>query len=351
MKSTSDQSPRRKGHNCLSPSKHGVASITPHGIVFQGLIYTCDRARSENWFHIARVIGPWRVACSSDAALVDSILLFPEEELPLEAQLAQQDSVHAGRSAAPRGTVVLLHGYGLAQFAMTPWALRLAEDGWRCVLVDLRGHGDSTGKRIFYGLKETNDLSQLLDALSVRGELRPPVAAVGESYGAALALRWKASEPRVGSVVAIAPYAVLSNSVLNICREYAGWFPDSLLRCGLRQLPSVLEVEPGALDTTTVLARSPVTALFVAATGDKITPPSDVEKLHTQAVAGSRLLVVTDATHESLPYRFDDLVPLLLEWLNQNLASNCGNAGQASRRSPYSESLLPHPSSTADLSR
>ena len=47
----------------------------------------------------------------------------------------------------PRGTVILLHGYGLAQFAMAPWALRMAEAGWRCVLVDLRGHGKSTGIR------------------------------------------------------------------------------------------------------------------------------------------------------------------------------------------------------------
>src|SRR5208282_4960321 len=91
----------------------------------------------------------------------------------------------------PRGTVVLLHGYGVAQFAMAPWALRLAQDGWRCVLVDLRGHGKSTGNRIFYGTREATDLSQFLDHLDRDGKLITPVAAVGESYGAALALRWE----------------------------------------------------------------------------------------------------------------------------------------------------------------
>src|SRR5450631_129493 len=60
-------------------------------------------------------------------------------------------------TSAPRGTVILLHGYGLAQFSMVPWALQLAEAGWRCVLVDLRGHGKSTGKQIFYGIKEAHD--------------------------------------------------------------------------------------------------------------------------------------------------------------------------------------------------
>ncbi len=42
-------------------------------------------------------------------------------------------------TAAPRGTVVLLHGYGISQFAMAPWAMCLGQAGWRCVLVDLRG--------------------------------------------------------------------------------------------------------------------------------------------------------------------------------------------------------------------
>ena len=48
-------------------------------------------------------------------------------------------------TSSPRGTVFLLHGYGLAEFSMVPWAWRLAQEGWRCVLVDLRGHGKSTG--------------------------------------------------------------------------------------------------------------------------------------------------------------------------------------------------------------
>src|SRR5262245_20787109 len=136
---------------------------------------------------------------------------------------------------SPRGTVVLLHGYGLAQFAMFPWALYLAEEGWRCVLVDLRGHGKSTGDRIFFGIQETNDLSLLLDALSRDEQLARPLAAIGESYGAALSLRWKTVEPRLDSVVAIAPYASLSNATLNLGREYARWFPQAFLKAGLKR--------------------------------------------------------------------------------------------------------------------
>ncbi len=220
-------------------------------------------------------------------------------------------------TVAPRGTVVLLHGYGLAKFAMAPWALRLAEDGWRCVLIDLRGHGKSTGQRIYFGGQETLDLSQLLDSLASNGQVVEPVTAIGESYGAALALRWKAVDPRIGQVEAIAPYAVLSNAVLNICHDYAKWLPSGLVKAGLRKLPSLLKVESDELDPATVLARNPVEALFVAGDADKIASPEDVQKLFAHAAPGSELVVVPQATHEALPYYFNELAPPVLRWLER----------------------------------
>lgn len=224
----------------------------------------------------------------------------------------------------PRGTVMLLHGYGLAQFSMAPWALRLAQEGWRCVLVDLRGHGKSTGKRIYYGIQEAHDLSQLLDELAQDGRLKEPVAAFGESYGAVLALRWRMVEPRVRTMVAITPYAGLSNTVLNLRHEYARWLPKTFVKAGLKKLPSVLKIPAGELDTTTELARSPVTALFVAGAEDKITSVADVEQLHALAALGSELIVVPDATHEAVTYFFAELVPPVLTWLSG--ASGRGNS-------------------------
>ncbi len=220
-------------------------------------------------------------------------------------------------TAKPRGTVFLLHGYGLAEFSMAPWAWRLAGEGWRCVLVDLRGHGKSTGKQIYWGLVESRDMSQLLDSLTNQFQATAPVAVMGESYGAALALRWKTMDPRVARVVAIAPYGVLSNAVMNICHDYAGFLPKAFIRSGLEQLPVVLGVQYGDLDTTTVLARHSVTALFVTATKDDIIPPKEIRALFNTALPGSKLIVVSGATHEALPYYFTELVPPVLAWLDK----------------------------------
>ncbi|SRR5581483_2317409 len=229
-------------------------------------------------------------------------------------------------TSAPRGTVVLLHGYGVAQFAMAPWALRLAQDGWRCVLVDLRGHGKSTGRRIYFGVQEARDLSQLLDELARNGKLCGPVMAMGESYGAALALRWEAADPRVQAAVAIAPYAELATAVVNIGRDYASWVPSALLRAGLRKLPAVLQLPPGELDTTTVVARSRVAALFIAGGADKVTSVADVQRLESLAASGSKLIVVPDATHEAVTYFFDQLASPVADWLAREKAVAVGTA-------------------------
>jgi pimeloyl-ACP methyl ester carboxylesterase len=156
-----------------------------------------------------------------------------------------------------------------------------------------------------------------LDELAQDGRLQEPVAAFGESYGAVMALRWKPVEPRVKMVVAITPYAGLSNTVLNLRHEYASWLPKTLIKSGLKKLPSVLGTSAGELDTTTELARHPVTALFVAGREDKITPATDVKKLYALALPGSELVVLTNATHETVTYFFSDLAPPILVWLSE----------------------------------
>jgi pimeloyl-ACP methyl ester carboxylesterase len=219
----------------------------------------------------------------------------------------------------PRGTVVLLHGYGVASFAMLPWGFLLAEEGWRCVLVDLRGHGKSTGKQIYFGTQEVRDLTALLDQLN---ETQPaallPVSVIGDSYGAVLALRWKMIDPRVGKVVAISPYADLSSAILNISEQYAPWLPKSFIKAGVRKLPDLLHVKPTDLNPSSwmsAMKEEQRRALFIAGGKDKIAPLDQVERLYQLAGPGNELVVVPDAAHEPLPFYLDQLAPPITHWL------------------------------------
>jgi alpha-beta hydrolase superfamily lysophospholipase len=222
-------------------------------------------------------------------------------------------------SEQPRGTVVLLHGYGVAGFAMLPWALYLAQEGWRCVLVDLRGHGKSTGKQIYFTTQEVRDMTALLDKLERDDRVAKPVSVLGDSYGAVLALRWKLNDARLDKVIAISPYADLSSAVMNISRQYASWVPQFFIKAGLRKLPGLLHVEPNELNPETwisAVSHNEPTTLFVAGGADKIAPLAQVEQLYKLSGPDNKLLVVPNAAHEPLPFYLDNLADPVIRWFS-----------------------------------
>ena len=86
-----------------------------------------------------------------------------------------------------QGTVLLLHGIRDSKSSMRGMGQVLADGGFRSVLIDLRGHGSSTGDWLTYGVVDSQDLTQVLDALDRRNLLAEPVGVFGCSYGAATA--------------------------------------------------------------------------------------------------------------------------------------------------------------------
>lgn len=220
-------------------------------------------------------------------------------------------------TAAPRGTLFLLHGYGVDANTMLQWALTLGGDGWRCVLVDLRGHGDSTGKQVFFGARESLDLGQLANYLERHGELSHPMAVLGASYGGALALKWAGEDARLDRVVSLTPYAELEPAVLAIRDGYARWIPRGWVRRAAGRLPAEVGVAHAGLDPAHWLSERPVTALFVATDHDPIAPPAAVKRLHGMALPGSEYRHLSTGIHETAPFQFEELLPDVRKWLNQ----------------------------------
>ncbi len=122
-------------------------------------------------------------------------------------------SVEVVDAKEPRGTVFLLHGIRADKESVRGWAKWLAAVGFRAVLVDLRGHGRSTGDYLSYGVVESRDLAQTLDALEMRGLRVGAVGVMGFSYGAATAIEWAGKDPRIRAVIAVAAFASLRKVV------------------------------------------------------------------------------------------------------------------------------------------
>lgn len=217
--------------------------------------------------------------------------------------------------ATPAGTVFLLHGYGLSQGSMLPWAFWCGDLGWNSVLVDLRGHGRSTGRHISFGPAEVQELQLLLRHLERDGPLPRPILVLGVSYGGALALRWAAASPDIHSAIAIAPYPRLGPAAENIRADFAPAVPAFLVRQAIGALPRRLGVPPEDLDTLGTLRTRRPKALLLASDADVIAPPRDVEELQVACLEASRLAVVHGPPHEELQFRLELLDAHVRRWL------------------------------------
>ena len=111
-------------------------------------------------------------------------------------QLASADGVplqwREWPHAAPRGTLLIVHGLGEHLGRYAPAAARFNAWGWRVAGLDLRGHGSSGGAR--GGLPRSDamldDLSRFID--TARGPAGTPLVLLGHSMGGLIASRFVA---------------------------------------------------------------------------------------------------------------------------------------------------------------
>lgn len=227
----------------------------------------------------------------------------------------------AGAPIPERGTVILLHGYSLFKETMFPWALALAKSGYRCILVDLRGHGQSTGDTVSFGKYETDDLVQLLDQLMANGYCRAPVAALGISLGANIAFHWAGRDARIRTVVAIAPYDDPIVTSERLAKVLDLPVTRRSLRRGIGMAGERLAVDWLEWTGSTAVRKLQKPALFIAGGKDEICPPNEIESLQQLAPSGSKFVLVPGANHDVIGVWLHELVPEVTDWLGARLSS------------------------------
>jgi pimeloyl-ACP methyl ester carboxylesterase len=227
----------------------------------------------------------------------------------------------------PKGTVLVLHGIGdrKENIPYRLWARVLAQAGYRAVLVDLRGHGRSTGEFLTYGVTEARDLAQFLDALEEQSLVVGPVGAWGISYGGAVALQWAAADPRVKAVVAFEPFCTLRDAVKDFAPLILGnWrflAAPVVLRAVTDAAARQARFDPDDANPLTAIARTTAPVLLVHGSDDRHLPPRHSRRLHAAAPDRTTLCLVEGANHLTL--WIHDLPKVrkeVTDWLDEHLA-------------------------------
>lgn len=219
-----------------------------------------------------------------------------------------------------RGTIILIHGYMARKEVIYPWAFLLASQGWRVVAMDLRGHGESTGKTISFGALETRDLADMLAQLRARGVCSKPVGVMGVSMGANLALHWMAQDPNIDAAVAIAPYGDPTSTFRRIARALKIPVTEDSLSKGFALAEQKLEIRWANWSGEAAARKLRAPVLLIGGGQDAICPPEELRRLADAAPGGSKLLLLEEANHDVLPFWFEGVESPVKEWFNTHLA-------------------------------
>jgi hypothetical protein len=186
-----------------------------------------------------------------------------------------------------RGTIVYLHGVADNRASVVGVAQRYVPRGYDVLAYDSRAHGDSSGEACTYGYYEKRDLMKALNFLQA-----PPVAIIGVSLGAAVAIQTAALDARVASIVSISTFSDLRT----VASERAPFFASA---ANIRDALALAETQGHfVVDEVSPLkaaAHLSIPVLLIHGAEDHETAPAHSERVY-KALAGPKRLVLLPKT-------------------------------------------------------
>lgn len=197
-----------------------------------------------------------------------------------------------------RAVAVLAHGYSSCRETMLPYLRILRRRGFAAVLCDFRSHGWSAGDMVTLGHKEHLDLEAAVGAARA---LYPdlPLVLVGESMGAATALKVAAEDPGIAAVVADCSFARLDEPIANRLRITFGEPLGERLAPGAAEAGArMLGVDPAKVAPEEWIGKiAPRPVLLVHGEADRLIPVEHARRLLHAGGPTVRLWTVPGAAH------------------------------------------------------
>lgn len=175
----------------------------------------------------------------------------------------------------PRGTIVLVHGYGGSKQTMGQLAEYFRFLGFAVIAPDMLGHGESTAKQPGFGVQDAELFNQLIDSLP-RREVPKPLWVGGMSMGATAALHLAQQRDDVKGAILFAPminFADATLAVLEMVRpNTAQVLPEADVREGVAKALAAQQLEASQLDLATQLQQAGIPSLILASDADAAAP-------------------------------------------------------------------------------
>lgn len=236
--------------------------------------------------------------------------------------------------AEPAGTILLLHGHRDNKSELMFVARELIGIGYRTVLVDLRGHGLSSGDYLSFGAFESNDLIQVLDTLEDNGLLAGSVGVLGFSFGGAAGIQLAAKDTRVKAVASISTFRslriVVGDYVACFLPMVRPFLSEQRIQHAVDRAGEMGGFDPDDADTERAASALQVPLLVIHGEEDRRIPISHARCLCDTAGDVSRLIAIPGKGHGNI-FTGESRVTILLEifnWFEQYLRTPDGQSSE-----------------------
>ena len=226
--------------------------------------------------------------------------------------------VWRGGGRPGRAAVVVAHGLGDSLESFTDFGERLRERGHPVLLLDLRGHGGSEGRRTSLGGLESRDVRAALDALRAEPEGRAGVILAGFSMGAVASLLAAADRDDVRAVIAEAPYDTYRDTIRHhawLLYRIPSWMPIVPLSIAAAEWLAGFDAD--TVDAVAAAGRIRAPLLAIVDGADPRMPEVVVRRIHDAHAGPKRFWVADDAPHVGASLR-DDYWPVVTGFLEEN---------------------------------
>jgi fermentation-respiration switch protein FrsA (DUF1100 family) len=221
-----------------------------------------------------------------------------------------------------KASVLLLHGIRANRLAMMGRARMLARHGYSVLLVDLQGHGESPGRVITLGLRESAGVQAARAWLRDKRPARP-VAVIGVSLGGASILLGP-SPSGFDAVVLEAVYPDARQALHNRMAMRFGFAAPALGKLLEIQVKPRLGVPLDRLRPVDRIAGVGAPVLVIAGGRDEHTTLAESEALYARAREPKELFVLPEASHQDFERHAPGMYEArVIAFLDRALPASC----------------------------
>ncbi len=199
-----------------------------------------------------------------------------------------------------QNTVILVHGFHSNAFYeyhdFLPFYL---SEGFNILVIDMRSHGQSEGKKIGYGYLEKRDLIDWTEFILDKLGPHQNIIYHGISMGAATVLQASGEKdlpPQVKAIIADCGYDSLENELSHVVKQMG--IPRSILFPGVDALHRLVYGYPmKRVNTASAVEKTSVPILYIHGLKDDFVPTYMVNTLYNHTRSRKQLYLVPEAKH------------------------------------------------------